>query len=296
MSSSEPHRSHAAGLSLWTHPVDPQPLAGGLSNRNFLAVHRGERFVVRLGDDMPAHGVSRARELAVSRAAHAAGLAPEVVHAEPGAMVLRYIPGRALTPDDVRQRAYLARIVPVLRACHTELPRYLPGDLPAPDFSVFEVIAQYAQTLRALGSPYTPKLPALLAAATRLSAAVGPLERVFGHNDLLAANWVDDGARLWLIDWEYAGYNSPLFDLGGLASNSALSDDDERWLLEQYFGAPVTPALHRRYDAMKCASLLREALWAMVSHATSALEVDYAAYADDYLERFERARAQFEGG
>ena len=63
----------------------------------------------------------------------------------------------------------------------------------------------------------------------------GPIDLVFGHNDLLAANFIDDGKRLWLIDWDYAGFNSPLFDLGGLASNNELAPTDEEWLLEAYF-------------------------------------------------------------
>ena len=80
-----------------------------------------------------------------------------------------------------------------------------------------------------------PSSPDLLARAARLEAAVGPIEVVFGHNDLLAANFIDDGQRLWLVDWEYAGFNSPLFDLGGLASNSELSPEQAEQALEPLF-------------------------------------------------------------
>ena len=88
-----------------------------------------------------------------------------------------------------------------------------------------------------------PELPRLLATAEKLEKAVGAIELVFGHNDLLAANLIDDGQRLWLVDWEYGGFNSPLFDLGGLASNNELVPEQEDWLLEAYFGAPVTDDL-----------------------------------------------------
>ena len=114
----------------------------------------------------------------------------------------------------------LARIVPLVRACHREIPQHFRG--PAPIFWVFQVLRDYAARLREDGSRMVPELPRLLAAAERLEAAVGPIELVFGHNDLLAANLIDDGARLWLVDWEYGGFNSPLFDLGGLASNNEL--------------------------------------------------------------------------
>ena len=115
---------------------------------------------------------------------------------------------------------------------------------------------------------------------------------VYGHNDLLPANFIDDGKRLWLIDWDYAGFNSPLFDLGNLCSNNEVAPEDEDWLLEAYFERPLDGDLKRRYGAMKCASLLRETLWSMVSEIHSTLDFDYAAYTRDYLARFDRAFAE----
>src|SRR4029078_1949603 len=94
-------------------------------------------------------------------------------------------------------------------------------------------------------------LPDILVRADRLEEAVGPIEVVFGHNDLLAANFIDDGQGLWLLDWEYAGFNSPLFDLGGLVSNSELSPEQEEQILSLYFAAPVVDGLRRRAAAMK---------------------------------------------
>jgi thiamine kinase-like enzyme len=160
-------------------------------------------------------------------------------------------------------------------------------------FWVFYVLRDYAATLSEGRSRFAPELKALLAAAAELQAAVGPIDVAFCHNDLLAANFIDAGERLWLIDWDYAGFNSPLFDLANLCSNSDVAEADEAWLLEAYFERPLSPALARRYRAMKCASLLREAMWGMVSELHSSLDVDYVAYARDYLARFERALAEF---
>ncbi|HER27696.1 MAG TPA: choline kinase, partial [Rhodospirillales bacterium] len=112
-------------------------------------------------------------------------------------------------------------------------------------------------------------------------------------NDLLAANFIHDGDRLWLIDWDYAGYNSPLFDLGGLASNNEFSADQEHQLLQAYFGSPADADLMRRYAAMKCGSLLREALWSLVSEIHSKIDFDYVAYSDQNLARFRRAYSEF---
>jgi thiamine kinase-like enzyme len=281
-----------ASLACWRGRVAPEPLGGGISNHNFIVADGGARFFVRIGQDFEVHNVLRRFELAASRAAHAAGISPEVVYAEPGAMVFRHVEGRTLAPEDVRDPRMLERIVPLLRICHREMPRHFRG--PAPIFWVFQVLRDYAARLAEERHRLAAELPRYLAAAEWLEAAVGPIEIAFGHNDLLAANLIDDGARLWLVDWEYAGFNSPLFDLGGLASNNELSPELEERLLELYFDLPATADLRRRYAAMKCASLLREAMWSMVSELHLTVDFDYQAYTAENLDRFERAYRAFQ--
>jgi len=280
-----------AALPIWSQRVDPVPLAGGITNQNFTVEDRGRRYVVRVGSDILVHGVVRANELAASRAAHLAGLSPGVVHAEPGILVLDFIEGRTFTPEDVRNPANLERLVDMMRRCHRDIPQHLRG--PAAMFWVFHVVRDYAHTLHEAGSLHAALLPDLLARAARLEAAVGPIEVVFGHNDLLAANFMDDGHRLWLVDWEYAGFNSPLFDLGGLASNSELSREQAEQALSLYFAKPVDDELRRRASAMTAASLLRETMWSMVSEIHSSVDFDYAAYTAENLRRFETAYATY---
>jgi thiamine kinase-like enzyme len=210
-----------------------------------------------------------------------------VVHAEPGILVLDFVEGRTFTPEDVRNSANLERLIDMIRRCHRDMPNYLRG--PGAMFWVFHVVRDYAHTLRDGNSRHAAILPDLLARAARLEAAVGPIDVVFGHNDLLAANFIDDGKRLWLVDWEYAGFNSPLFDLGGLASNSELSPEQAGALLELYFDRPVDDELRRRAAAMTAASLLRETMWSMVSEIHSTVDFDYAAYSAENLRRFETA-------
>ena len=281
--------ARAAGLACWSGQVAPEPLTGGITNKNYLVRDRRERFVVRIGDDIPVHQVMRFNELAASRAAATVGLSPQVVHSEPGALVFRFIEGKTLAAEDVRPRPMLARILPLIRRCHREMPQHLRG--PALIFWVFQIVRDYAATLHEGKSRWIPELPRLLRAAAGLEAAIGPIDVVYGHNDLLPANFIDDGMRLWLIDWDYAGFNSPLFDLGNLCSNNEVAPEDEAWLLEAYFERPLDDGLRRRYQTMKCASLLREAMWGMVSEIHSTLDFDYRAYASDYLARFERAFA-----
>jgi len=280
-------RARAAALSCWSGKVDPQPLKGGITNANFVVSDSGRRFFVRIGDDIPVHGILRFHELAASRAAAAADLSPPVIHHEPGAIVFEYIEGKTYSAEDVRRPESLRRILPLLRLCHREVPKHFRG--PALMFWVFQILRDYALTLTECGSRMIPDLPRLLQVGSELEATVGPIEVVFGHNDLLPGNFMDDGQRIWLIDWDYAGFNSPLFDLGNLCSNNEVVETDERWLIENYFERPLTAGLWRRYQAMKCASLLREAMWSMVSEHHSTLDFDYVAYTNDYLTRFERA-------
>jgi len=292
MTDTQDSLARAARLSFWSGPVSPQPLAGGLTNTNCLVEDGGRKYVVRIGGDMIEHGIIRSTELAASHAAAEAGISPIVVHAEPGAMVIDFVEGRSLTPADIRDERYLGRIVELLRRAHHDIPRFFRG--PAPLFWVFQVIRDYTHTLEAGESHYLPMLVRVLDATERLEKALGPIELVFGHNDMLAANLIDDGQRLWLVDWDYAGFNSPLFDLGGLASNNLLSRQQAERALELYFDRPLTDELRRRAAAMTAASLLRETMWSMVSELHSHLVFDYPAYTAEYLGRFKLALASFD--
>ena len=287
-----------AALPCWAGRVGIAPLAGGMTNRNYLvsearaAGSEPRRCVVRVGRELPEHGILRSAELSAARAADAAGISPPLVYAGDGLLVIGYIEGRTLAEDDVRAPAMLPRIVELVRRCHEDMPRHLAG--PALIFWVFQVIRGYLALLAAPGAnPLGIALDEHAARAARLERALGPVRIVFGHNDLLAANFIDDGARLWLIDWDYAGFNTPLFDLANLASNNAFDAALEQELLKQYFGrAPDAESL-AGFAAMACASLLREALWGAVSRLHSTLDFDYAAYAREYLGRFERRWADF---
>ncbi|MFQ5700003.1 MAG: phosphotransferase [Myxococcota bacterium] len=267
--------------------MEPEPVGGGITNANFRVDDGRGRFFVRIGEDLPVHGILRFNAAAASRAAHAAGLSPEVVHQEPGALVLRFVEGRTLQAEDVREPQTLQRVLDLVIRCHRDVPRHLRG--PTLAFWVFQVVRDYARVLRERGSRLAPELPRLMAAAEQLESAVGPVDLVFGHNDLLAANFIDAGDRLWLVDWDYAGWGSPLFDLGGLASNNELSSTQEGWLLERYFEGTKDPLPRRGYRAMKCASLLRESMWSAVSELHSTLDFDYVSYTTRNLARFERA-------
>jgi thiamine kinase-like enzyme len=275
----------AESLSCWSGKVIAEPLGGGLTNANFVVRDAGRRFVVRIGRDIPEHQVMRFNERAAALAAHAAGLSPEILHHQDGALVVAFVEGQTLTPEMLRQPAMLPRLVELIRACHTRLPAHLRGPLLM--FWPFHILRDYAATLGRGQSRWQQHLPRLLDAAAALERLISPVDIAFCHNDLLAANLIDDGSRLWLIDWDYAGFNSPLFDLANLASNNGFDAGAERELLRLYFGREPDAALLRRHAAMRATSLLREAMWGMVSELHSKLDVDYVAYAGEHLDKFE---------
>ncbi|MEM7270801.1 MAG: phosphotransferase [Pseudomonadota bacterium] len=283
--------ARAAALSCFTAPESAEAVGGGITNVNVKVRDQGRDWLVRLGDDIPVHGVMRWNELAISRAAHAAGISPAVRHHEPGALVLEFLTAKTYAETDAADPTNLPKIIDLVKRTHREVPNHLRG--PVLTFWVFHVLRDYAATLRDDGSPYVGKLDGLQSAAAELESAVGPVTLVLGHNDLLAANILDDGERLWLIDWEYGGFNSPLFDLGGLATNNGLTEAQERGMLEQYIEAPASDALWRSYAAMKCASLMRETMWSMVSEIHSALDFDYSEYTQENMARLEAALTDF---
>jgi thiamine kinase-like enzyme len=284
-------RDRVARLDFWSSAVNPIPLGGGITNTNFTVDDRGERFVVRVGDDIPVHMVMRFNELAAARAAYAAGISPEIVYSAEGIFVMRFIEGHTFGEPDVREPHNLERIIALIRTCHTEIPKYFKG--PALVFWPFHVCRNYIQTARDGDSRKMDSLPWFSELNAEFEEAVGEVKLVFGHNDLLAANFIDDGERLWLLDWDYAGYNTALFDLANLSSNNELAPEQEDWILETYYRQTVTNRLRRRLAAMKCVSLLRETLWSIVSEIHSTLDFDYEEYTAKNISRLKNAYDAF---
>lgn len=284
-------RDKIVNLDFWSSHVEPEPLGGGITNTNFIVEDRGERFVVRVGEDIPIHGVMRFNEIAAARAAYAAGISPEIVYSAEGLFIMRFIEGRTLTEPEVREQQNLKRIIHLIQICHSEIPKYFRG--PSLVFWPFQVCRNYIRAAREGNSRLIDLLSRFFDINEELEKIVGEIKLVFGHNDLLAANFIDDGNSLWLLDYDYAGYNTALFDLANLSSNNELSLHQDQWILETYYQQPLTAKLYRRFVAMKCVSLLRESLWSIVSEIHSTLDFDYVSYTGKNLNRFENAYAAF---
>ena len=272
-------------LPIWKNLENIEPLEGGITNLNFLVSDSGSKSVVRLGSDIPEHLVYRSNEIIVSEAAYQIGVSPKLIYNEPGVLVLEFIESKTLEPKTVREN--LNKIVPIIRKIHDEIPNKLSGQPQI--FWVFYVIKYYSNYLLNNNSSHISLIPSLLKKAEKLEKLSSPREIVFGHNDLLAANFLDDGSKIWVVDWEYGGFNDPLFDIGGLSSNNDLDENIENEVLEMYFKEKPSKDLIIKYNAMKTASLLRETMWSMVSEITSKIEFNYAEYTSDNLKKFEES-------
>lgn len=273
-------------LPLWSGPVEPKPMTGHLGNLSFFVEDSGRKYVVRFGRDYPFHHVFRARELMSARAAHRAGFGPEIVHTGPGVMVGSYLEAVTCSADEIRANA--SRLAETLRRFHETMPTHVSG--AGFMFWPFHVVRDYARTLRVGEHRMADKLDRWVAMANAMERVQLPMPVIFGHNDLLPENILDDGERLWFIDYEYAGFTTCVSDLAGIACNADFSDAEMDELLAAYFGGRPSLELRRSFDAMLCVATLREALRGMVAELHIDMpEFDFAGYAEANLARLEVA-------
>jgi thiamine kinase-like enzyme len=266
--------------------VEVEPLGGGITNRNFLVEVDGERFVLRIGGkDTALLGIDRRVEYEASRVAAALGVGPEVVDfAEPeGFLVTRYIEGRPVAAEEIRRPETLRSVARTLRHVH-DGPQ-IPGR-----FDAFRVVEAYSSTAASRGVRVPNAYGDALALAHAIEHARGAQPLRPCHNDLLNANLIDDGERIRIVDWEYAGMGDVFFDLANLSVNHELGEAENRTLLEAYAGA-VQDSDVAALRLMRFMSDFREAMWGVVQQAVSELDFDFAGYAREHFARLERTAA-----
>ena len=259
-----------------------EPLSGGLTNQNFRVDSEGESHVLRIlskGTDLL--GIDREHEEASTRNAAALGVGPEVVYFSKadGVLVVRFIDGQTLSAESAREPERIRRIAKTIRRVH-EGPA-VPGR-----FCPFEIVREYHRLAMARGVTFPETFRNASETMDRMEMAVsGRRLRTTCHNDLLAANFVDDGSKIWVIDWEYGGVGDPFFDLGNFSVNQELDDHGDCLLLESYFGSVRTQD-RAHLKLMRLASDLRESLWGYLQSGISELDEDYVGYGAKHLARF----------
>jgi len=270
-------------------------LSGGITNRNFRVDAAGtdERWVIRLaGNDTHLLGISREVEHAATVASAGVGVGPEVtgfIRPE-GYLVTRFIVGSPVSDAAVHRPETLRRVADSLRRIH-DGPA-IPGL-----FVPLRIVEAYRALAMARRVPIPPEYDLAAAVARRIEAALlaDPIELRPCHNDLLNANFIDDGARIRIIDWEYAGMGDPFFDLGNFSINHELTLEEDEVLLDAYDGTIRRDRL-ARLTLMRVVSDFREAMWGVLQQGVSTLDVDFVAYASGSFDRLlhNAASARFE--
>jgi thiamine kinase-like enzyme len=271
------------------NPDSVEPLPGGLTNTNYKVLAGGDAYVVRISDkDAGLLAIDRVNELHNTLSAAEAGIGPAVVAALPElhALVLEFLDGRTLTPDDLRAGDRLALVAGACRRLHGAR-RFLA------DFDMFEIQQRYLALVQERGFrlpdrylDFEPQVRAIEAAFRIRKAPTVPC-----NNDLLAENFIDVGGELKLIDYEYSGNNDACFELGNIWSESNLELHQLDELCEHYFGGHLRNKVARarlwglvaKYGWM---------LWASIQDGMSPLDFDFWSWG---LEKYDRALAEFDG-
>lgn len=269
-----------------------EPIAAGLTNQNFRVEVDRTAFFVRLpGASTDLLAVDRANELHNTRAAAEAGVGPKVVQHDPesGALVLEWIDGRTMSNAAFAESGTPARIADALRRLHAG-PRFRD------DFDMFRQSEYYLRVADERGIRIPDGYREHLAQIPRIEGALAafPFPTVPCHNDLLAENYLDDGTKLWIIDYEYSGNNDPTFELGNTAQELGFDAARQEELCAAYFGpdrfAREGSALLARMRLQMIMSDVGWTLWAAIQAAISSIDYDFWGWAE---ERWIRASSAF---
>lgn len=264
------------------------PLSGGLTNTNYRVDADGVPHVVRIpGAKTELLAVDRANEHYNARAASEAGIAPRVVEYLDNAnvMVLEFIRGETMSIARLNEKGVPTRIAQSLKQLHGG-PRFLR------DFNMFRLTDYYLQVAREHEVKIPDGYPHYMSRVSEIEAAFArnPLPTLPCHNDLLAENYIDDGAKLWLIDFEYSGNNDPTFELGNTAQEQQFDEEHQRELCAAYFGEP-DPAKLARMKLNMVMSDVGWTLWAAIQAKISTIDYDFWGWA---MERWGRATTKMD--
>jgi thiamine kinase-like enzyme len=256
----------------------------GLLNANYKLTGPEMCVVVHLAAPGTEAYVNHETEARNARAAAAAGVAPEVIYSDGrhGIIVTRFVEGAVpLDAERAGSAPYLARIGRKLRDLHTRSRPF------ANTFNPFHQLDRYVAIMESLGRKPPPAFVAALAGLNAVRDVVDARAAAFApcHCDPLPENILDDGHRLFIIDYEFSGNCDPLFDLGDFSGEANLDGSQDTALLESYFDGAVPANARALLIAYKAVSLLVSAGWAQVQVASRNARQDFEAYGDLRLQR-----------
>ncbi len=272
--------------------IGPQDISttrlGGLTNLVYRVETGGRKLIVRIPGAGTEDYIDRAVELTNARAAARAGVSPEVLWADPatGVMISQCLdPVTTMTPDLFRSRTGSpARAGEALAKLHNSAETFEFR------FELFAMIDDYLKLLAGKDIVLPEGYHAIVGAAepVKQALAANPAPLAPCHNDPLCENFLDDGERMWIVDWEYSGMNDPLWDLGDLSVEGGFDAAQDAQLLAAYFARPPTEAEQGRMVIYKAMCDLLWTLWGLIQHADNNPAEDFWAYANA---RFDRCKA-----
>ncbi len=258
---------------------------GGLTNLVYRVDVGGDALCLRLPGKGTEEYIDRSVEAHNARAAAAAGVSPEVLHADPasGVMVSRFIDGfETMTPATFCSEAGApARAAQAFSQLHNS------GQLFEFRFELFAMIDDYLNILSGKSVEFPEGYYDVLeeAKAVREALDAHPAALAPCHCDPLCENFLDDGNRMWIIDWEYSGMNDPLWDLGDLSVEAGFGPAHDLEMMNAYFKGGPTDAQMGRMVIYKAMCDLLWTLWGMIQHANDNPVEDFWAYATGRFER-----------
>ena len=260
-----------------------QPLSGGLTNSNYCVTVDGTPYFIRVpGESTELLAIDRKNEVHNTRAAAEAGVAPPVLYYLPeyDVMVLKFLEGRTMSKESLNQTGMPTRMARAIKALHAG-PRFYS------DFDMFRLTEYYLKLCDERSIRIPDGYPERMATVNRIEEAmsVRPLPTVPCNNDLLAENYIDDGKKLWLIDYEYSGNNDPCFELGNTCQEMEFDEAQIREVCAAYFGE-VTPDKIARMKLNMIMSDVGWGLWAAIQAKISTIDFDFWGWA---LDRWSRA-------
>ena len=260
---------------------------GGLTNRNYRIAVGKDQYVLRIPGEGTGEYIDRKAEEVNSRIAAEAGVSAEVLHfdVESGVQVTRFIPGEVtMSPERFKDLGAVARAAKAFRRIHDCGRRF------ASEFELFKMMDDYLDLLNRKEAWVPEGYRAVQKEAERVRAALAkrPAQRVPCHCDPLCENFLDTGERMWIVDWEYAGNNDPMWDLGDLSVEAGFGPDQDAALLEAYFDGRPPADQAGRMVMYKAMCDLLWTLWGAIQHANNNPADDFEAYANT---RFARCQA-----
>jgi thiamine kinase-like enzyme len=258
---------------------------GGLTNRNYKVAIGPDSYVLRLAGTGTGEYIDRTLEERNARVAAAAGVNAEVLFFDPadGTMLCRYIESLTMSAAAFRDLDRVGRAALAFRRMHE-------FDQPfANRFEVFAQIDEYLALLRRNHARIPEGYDELQreAEAARRAIAARPARLAPCHNDPLAENFLDTGERMHIVDWEYAGMNDPMWDLGDLSVEADFGPEQDAALLGAYFDGTAPPAEAGRMVVAKGLCDLVWTLWGLIQVMNANPVEDFWAYS---INRFERCR------